>query len=103
MEATDLLLGADNDLQISPTGDFVFDLSDEQHISHILIADKGNFREHPLLGVGIARWLNAPNSFGEETALRNKIIANLSYDNYGGIAIDINGGFDIEINAQRIQ
>lgn len=95
----DLLLAANGDFLFSD-GDFFVDISDEQHIAHIMVADKGNYREHPLLGVGIHRWVNAPIGFSETTALKNKIGANLTYDNYSVLSIDIKEG-NISINAQR--
>lgn len=54
-----------NDILLELTGDLLFqdgDLSigysDNQQQEHILIANKGEFREFPEIGVGIAQMLN---------------------------------------------
>ena len=51
----DLLLT--DDLQIK-NGDFAIGESDHQHTQHILIANKGEYKNFPALGVGIERMLN---------------------------------------------
>lgn len=60
-------------------GDFKVIESDQQHIDHIIRAEKGNFYEHPDLGVGAINLLNS-----SETRQRiNQIITdNLVKDDY---------------------
>ena len=38
-------------------GDFVISESTEQHQQHLLISEKGNFKEFPFLGVGAINYL----------------------------------------------
>lgn len=57
MEVHDFLFGEDGDLAFF-AGDLLFGESTQQHQRDILIADKGDVRPAPLLGVGIRRSLN---------------------------------------------
>ena len=59
----DFLLDPDkeNDLKIE-NGDFVIGASDLQHVALIVLADKGHFKQHPLLGAGIIRQVNGPGN-----------------------------------------
>ncbi|MGM8362127.1 oxidase [Flavobacterium sp. ARAG 55.4] len=54
---TDLLLDQTGDLKIT-NGDFEIGYSDNQHQEHILLANKGEFKEFPELGVGLNRMLS---------------------------------------------
>lgn len=95
------------DLIIDPTGDLVFingdikvDESDTQHVDHIVVADKGQFRQFPLIGVGILRMINgSPN----RQELKQQIKLQLESDGYNvrQIAIDPNDMLSIEIDAER--
>ncbi len=53
----DLLLDENNDLLIQ-NGDFVIGSSDNQHQLDILVAEKGEFKEFPEIGVGIHEMLS---------------------------------------------
>lgn len=59
-------------------GDFVVGVSDIQHIAHIILADKGQFRRTPFVGVGVLKMLNGPVS-GQE---RREINLQLQSDGY---------------------
>ena len=54
----DILLDNNNDLQLY-NGDFVIDNSDQQHVEHIVHAQKGEYKASPELGVGIEQMLNS--------------------------------------------
>ncbi|WP_027380277.1 hypothetical protein [Chryseobacterium daeguense] len=47
-----------DDLEIK-NGDFSLSESDDQHVQHILIANKGEFKKSPELGVGMELMLNS--------------------------------------------
>lgn len=47
----------DNDLVIY-NGDFFIAFSDFQHVAHIVEADQGQYKQWPLVGCGIRRYLN---------------------------------------------
>lgn len=53
---TDFLDDADGDLMIRD-GHFVIGESTEQHKKDLLIAQKGDYRQHPFVGVGIGDYL----------------------------------------------
>ncbi|MBK6611837.1 MAG: hypothetical protein IPI59_15675 [Sphingobacteriales bacterium] len=100
MLSHDILLTNDHDLQFEK-GDLKVDLSDEQHIAHILVTDKGNWRQYPLLGVGLHRWLEADTSQEQILTLKNKIKQNLIYDNFDVKSIKIDTYDNIKIDAAR--
>lgn len=53
----DILLDSNGDLSFK-NGDLEIGYSDNQHQEHILIVNKGEFREFPELGVGIIQMLD---------------------------------------------
>lgn len=56
-QMNDILLDTTGDLLIQ-NNDLVIGYSDNQQQEHILIANKGEFREFPEIGVGIAQMIN---------------------------------------------
>tara|TARA_R100001244_G_scaffold129327_1_gene100698 strand:- start:1349 stop:1657 length:309 start_codon:yes stop_codon:yes gene_type:complete len=82
-------------------GDFKIIESDQQHIEHILKAQKGHFYEHPTLGAGIDDLLNS----SETNARINQIITeNLEQDDFvvKDILISmIDNEKTVEIDAKR--
>lgn len=88
-----------DDLQIK-AGDVLVSESDAQHVDHILRADKGHFRQHPLLGVGINNYRGA--SVGREELKRN-ISLQLRSDNINVRKIDIDREYNITIDAKRLK
>ena len=71
----DLLTDEKGDLLIVD-GDLVVDYSDNQHQEHIILADKGDFKETPELGVGIMNLL----SDDDPMSILIEIKKNLEYD-----------------------
>jgi hypothetical protein len=105
---SDIELDADGDLKIE-NGDFVLALSDQQHIEHIVESEKGNWRQHPLVGVGIVRFLNYNQAVGMKGQLLRKIRLQLEYDNFRVDRLALSGDLlttgsqGIEIDATRIK
>lgn len=64
-----------DDLQISD-GDFAIGDSSNQHVQHILLAQKGEYKQTPELGVGIEQMLGADDPM--EFLIEAK--KNLEYD-----------------------
>ncbi|ROI09788.1 oxidase [Chryseobacterium sp. H3056] len=64
-------------------GDFLVSESDSQHTRHILIANKGEYKAAPELGVGISQMLNSE----EITEFLIEAKKNLQYD--GQVVTDI--------------
>lgn len=95
----DLKTDENNDLIIL-NGDFKIDDSDSQHVEHILIANKGQFRQFPLIGMGIGRSLNGSIN---SQSLRQQIKIQLESDGFNvrQIQIDPNDELKIDIDAER--
>ena len=72
---TDLLLDNTGDLKFE-NGDFATGFSDNQHQQHILLANKGEFKEFPEIGVGIVQML----ADDEYTDVLIEAKKNLQYD-----------------------
>ena len=53
----DILLNDSGDLMVR-NGDFVIGESDGQHIQHIFEAEPGDFKQSPLVGLGIRKKIN---------------------------------------------
>lgn len=102
IKTKDILLSPDGDLTFA-NGDFVVGESDEQHIQHILVAEKGDFREYPIVGVGLIRYLNSPNDSSTKTDLQLRIKKQLENDGYSVTDIAILDALNIDINAKRLQ
>lgn len=100
MYAQDVLL-TDNDLSVT-NGDITIGYSDNQHTELILFSEKGNWRQFPLTGVGIARSLLGPIGYTEITALKHKIDAQLVYDGFSVEGVDIEKSGEIKISAKRL-
>lgn len=60
-KAEDIRLNEDGDLIIDPiTGDFQISPSDVRHVEDILQSYKGDWKEFPLVGVGVKRFISSP-------------------------------------------
>jgi hypothetical protein len=77
----DFSIDTNYDLQIR-NGDFVVDDCNEQDIEAILIADKGNWKQWPMLGIGIQRQLEGDFSARAITALQRNISIELTADGF---------------------
>lgn len=85
----DILLNEDNSPQIV-NGDFVVGESDEQHVQHIIQAQKGDYKEFPSLGVDPIRYLKGgPRASAD---LQREITVQLEADGYSDLDIDFSKG-----------
>jgi hypothetical protein len=91
--SNDIILDDELDLQIE-NGDFVIAASDMQHVDHILRAHKGEYKDHPQVGIGISKYLKTT---GKELELKREIRIQLSYDGYK------NPNIILENNAQVVK
>jgi len=99
MAAQDFIFGDDGDLTITPAGDFLISESDAQHIEHIIRADKGHYRQHPLVGFGVQNQQNAPINAQE---IKQEIRKQLIGDGFTVRSVKIDGALNIEIDAERL-
>jgi len=96
----DILLDNNLDLLIK-NGDFVVDDAEQQHQELIMIATQGSFRESPLTGVGIVKYVKTRLSVETRDKLRQKIRLQLQFDGYTNVSTQINSFTDIQIQADR--
>jgi hypothetical protein len=90
---TDLLLDSNGDISFK-NGDLDIGFSDNQHQEHILLANKGEFREFPEIGVGITAMI----SDDDYTDMLIEIKKNLQYDGMkiNNVKFDNDGKLDID-------
>lgn len=86
----------EDDLEIE-NGDFRIDEASQQNLTHILLSQKGSFKEYPILGVGLTRYLNSPDSTAR-LRLENEIDKQLIYDNFNVRTLDVNDLKNIKID-----
>lgn len=89
----DYLLDKSGDLGIKG-GDLVIGFSDNQHQEHILIANKGEYREFPELGVGITQMLDDDDYI----PVLIEVKKNLEYDGMkiNNVKFEQNGNLNID-------
>lgn len=98
----DIILDTDNEIQFL-NGDFFVDKADNQHIQTMLQAQKGQFYESPLVGIGIANYLNGPF---DRTILSKEIREQLQADGFNVKQIRIDKNVDellLDIDAEEKQ
>lgn len=96
-EAKDIRLDDNGDVAII-RGDFATIESDQVHIEHILLSNKGYWFETPLLGVGI---IDEQNGSRTRQELKQNIRRQLVLDNFSVKKIEISKDNEIDINAIR--
>lgn len=87
----DILLDGESDLNFH-NGDFDIGQSDQQHIEHILEAQKGEYKASPLVGFGIVNYLKKSTKIKSDFKRDLKI--QLDHDGYQNPSIDLSDGFD---------
>lgn len=86
----DILLNAD-DLDFH-NGDFDTGQSDQQHIEHIVEAQKGEYKAFPLVGFGVINYLKKSTRIKSD--FKRDLKMQLEYDNYQNPNIDLSEGFE---------
>ncbi|PIF30745.1 hypothetical protein CLU81_1192 [Flavobacterium sp. 9] len=89
----DLLITGDD----SGNGDFAIKEADQQNIEHLLLSQKGSYKEFPILGVGIKKYINSPDATSR-LRLENEIDKQLSYDKFYVKTLDVNDLQNIKID-----
>ncbi|WP_299713634.1 oxidase [uncultured Tenacibaculum sp.] len=91
-----------NDFKLDETGDllivngdFVIANATLQHQEHIILAQKGEYKEFPEIGVGISNMLNDENPRDVITQIRR----NFEYDGMEVNQLDFNAKGDIIVDA----
>jgi len=89
----------DNELNFDD-GDFKVDFSDPQHQEDIIAEEVGSYKQYPLLGVGVTKYLN---SSGAKLALQRNIRLQLETDGYyiNEIRFNDSGVSEFTVDAER--
>lgn len=98
-----IVIGEDGDLKIQIKRDengkiisgMVIDETDYQNVDFLVIANKGEFKEYPTLGVGVEKFLK---STGKQKELRREIAVQLETDGYKTRDVKVSNTGIIEIN-----
>lgn len=96
--AKDFLSNIDGDLSIL-NGDLEIGFSDEQHQEDILVAFKGDYKQYPLIGVGIENYLNSPVSVYTRQKFEKETTLQFASDNAENISVNYPASGAIEISA----
>jgi len=92
----DILITEDYDLRVE-NGDFVTGESTRQHQNLIILADKGEFKQFPTVGVGILRYLEGHDGDNLAREIRtefNKDGMTVKGIKFNGSKIDITANYD---------
>ncbi|MPT33735.1 MAG: oxidase [Flavobacterium sp.] len=90
---TDIILDDKGDLSFK-NGDIEIGYSDNQHQEHILLANKGEYREFPELGVGIVQMLDDDDYMSVLIEAKKNLeydgmkISNIKFEENGNLTID---------------
>lgn len=92
----DLSLNENDDLIIA-NGDLVVKTSDEQHVNHLLKANKGYYKEFPTTGCGLIAFIKKQNA---DKLIEHEISTQLNADGYltNNLSIDNNELLNIEFD-----
>lgn len=88
MSSIDVLTDESSDLLIEG-GDWVLGPSDQVHLNDILASEKGEWREWPLVGVGLQRYINSTGQLDDRVGLLRVIRLQLEADNYQVLKLDV--------------
>ncbi|CAI9429696.1 DUF4313 domain-containing protein [Candidatus Ornithobacterium hominis] len=66
-------------------GDFLIEESDMQHVEHIVIAQPGEYKQHPTLGFGVQNYLKTNT---KPVRFKRDLRIQLNYDGYQSPNID---------------
>jgi hypothetical protein len=94
--ATDILLDENGDLRIE-NGDLVTGESEAQHIEHLMVMNKGEYKGSPLTGAGIPAMLKSGN---KRAVIEREVMLQLERDGYKVKTLKINWP-EINIDAVR--
>jgi hypothetical protein len=104
MAAQDFKLDTDGDIYINAsTGDFDVVESDGQHVQDIFDSVPGWWKEFPLLGVNMIKYLN---STGKQVEIQGKGKEQLQADGYVNVEVTAeqqeDGTYKVGYNAERV-
>jgi hypothetical protein len=98
--AGDFQLTADYDLATAG-GDFVLAEADEQHQALLLLTNPGEWRQSPLTGIGLLRWLAGPMDERRRAELQRLITIQLERDGYTVATVKVSADSKLDLDAYR--
>ena len=100
-QVEDIMLLDTYDLAISDTGDFIVNHSDQQHMVLIVETEEGDWKQYPLMGVGIQKYQAAPNA---GNAIRREIKVKAEADGFINVDVELdrqNEDYRYNVTAER--
>lgn len=94
----DILLDASGDLLVTG-GDFVIGPALEAQIEHLMLADRGAYRDDPLVGTGVQRMINGRLNSHSNIVKQAKL--QLQGDGWQNIEVSFTPGQELIVNADR--
>ena len=96
------------DFTVDDTGDLDFSNNDFKiesnelgHIESVLLAHKGEWKQYPMIGVGISKYLNSPLSPTIRVRLEKEIKLQLESDLFKNIFVEVNESGVVNVKADR--
>lgn len=99
--ATDILLTPGYDLDFTPAGDLAVGESDDQHVVLLLLTNQGEWRDDPLVGIGLRRYQSGPLGLTEQAQLNRELAVQLQRDGYQVNNASIDSTSNLSIDAYR--
>ncbi len=90
----------DNDILID-SGDFVKSDCNQSHINDIIISNKGDYKQHPLIGLGLVKYVNGPDMPQNKVSLAKQIRLQLEADGFKVTVVDTTDFSNIKIEASK--
>lgn len=100
MAVKDFIVDSNGEMLIA-NGDFVVGESDQQHIEHILITYKGEWKQNPFVGIGLRSYLKAPKASTVVDQLTKNIRIQMKLDGFQLKTLKMEGLESIKIDAER--
>ena len=90
-----ILIDMDGDIMVRSGGVIIGD-NTQDCIERVLMAEKGEFKEYPILGAGLSKWVKSTN---KTKSIKREIAIQLGYLGYEGAKAEINdsGKLNIEV------
>lgn len=88
----------DDDILITD-GDFVKSDCAQDHMQDIIVSNKGDYKQFPMVGLGLIKFVNAPVTPQSHVALSKQIRLQLEADQYKVRFVDTTDFSNIQIEA----
>lgn len=97
--AKDFITDDTGDLIIKD-GDFVVDHSDQQHVEDLLVANPGEYKQHPWLGIAIQNFIKGSKDARTREQIEKRVKLQLKSDGAENIKVKLMDFDNIKIDAE---